>query len=156
MQEVANDLKVDIKDVHRTFDIWIKFLDHIANNTDQATIVIPSLGQIYVSVHKMRRGLNTEKLKAIKERKLREIEKIREKCEFIVHEKSVPIILKYGVAKRNKREYIIKKLDKPKFYTPRFLINNQNNKFFEEDLEFSDQKHKLIKYFIDNTTDENN
>ena len=147
LEEVANDLGIDIKDVNRTFDIWLDFLNHIANETDQATVTIPHLGQMYVSVHKMRRGFITEKLKLIKERKLREIEKLRDSCENIVHEKSVPIILKYGVAKRNKIGGRLQN-KKPEFYSPRELINNQNSKFFEEDRDFSDNK-KLKKYFID-------
>jgi hypothetical protein len=149
--EVSQELGIDIKDVNRTFDIWLKFLDHIANDTDQATIGIPNIGHMYVSVHKMRRGLSSEKLKIFKERKTREIEKLREKCKYIVHEKSVPVILKYGIAKR--------KLNPPSsekkfndFYTARDVINFQNVLFFKEDKDYSEQK-KHAKYFLD---EENN
>jgi hypothetical protein len=146
LKEVSKELGINQKDVDRTYQIWLEFLNHIANETDQSTIAFPHIGKMYVSVHKMRRNLVSEKLKKIKERKLKEIEKLRDKCEFIVHEKSVSIILKYGVAKRNFIDHVFNE-HKP-FYTPRELINKQNTKFFDEDKDFSESK-KLIKYFID-------
>lgn len=154
LQEVSDELGIDIKDVNRTFDIWLDFLDYIANETDQATITIPKIGDMYVSVAKMRRGLISEKRKKFKERKLKEIDKLRENCEHLVHETSIPIILKYGVSKRNYIDHMTKdfKEYKPEFYSTRELINKQNIKFFDEDKDFSESK-KLIKYFIDDTED---
>lgn len=154
LQEVSDELGINIKDVNRTFDIWLDFLDYIANETDQATINIPKLGAMYVSVAKMRRGLISEKRKKFKERKLKEIEKLRDNCEFLVHENTIPIILKYGVSKRNYTDHMTKdfKEYKPEFYSPRELINKQNTKFFEEDRDYSESK-KLIKYFIDDKED---
>lgn len=147
LQEVAQELGIDPKDVRKTYDIWLKFLNHIANETDQATVLLPHLGQMYVSVHKMRRGLNSERLKKFKERKLKQIENLREKCEYIVHEKSVPIILKYGIAKR-KLNPIGSDKKFNDFYSARDIINFQNSLFFKEDRDYSEQK-KYMKYFLD-------
>jgi hypothetical protein len=154
LEEVSEELGLNIKDVNRTYDIWLNFLDYIANDTDQATIRIPHLGDMYVSVAKLRRGLVSERKKKFKERKLKEIEKLRDNCEFLVHENTIPIILKYGVSKRNYTDHMTKdfKIYKPEFYSPRELINKQNKKFFEEDKDFSESK-KLVKYFIDNEED---
>lgn len=147
LEEVAKELGFDISDVNRTYDIWLDFLNHIANETDQASITFPQIGQMYISVHRLRRARQKE----LKERKLKEIEKLRDNCENIVHEKSVPIILKYGVAKR-KKSYENGERIYGDFFTPREIIDNQNKIFFNEDIEYSEQS-KLMKYFIG---DENN
>lgn len=145
LDEVSKELNIDIKDINRTYDIWLQFLNHIAYDTDQATIALPHIGKMYVSSHKMIRKLNTERLRKFKERKSREIDKLKENCRYIVHDKVVPIILKYGIAKRKLSR--VKGIVKD-FYTPKDLINKQNEAFFREDKDFSEQK-KLIKYFID-------
>lgn len=150
LEEVSQELGIDIKDVNRTYNVWLDFLDYIANETDQATIAIPKIGDMYISVAKMRRGLVSEKNKKFKEGKLNEIEKLRDSCEYIVHEKSIPIILKYGVSKRNYADHMKEDLNEylPDFYSPRELINKQNYTFFKEDKDYSENK-KIIKYFID-------
>ncbi len=150
LEEVARELKIDIKDVKRTYNIWLDFLNYIANDTDQATIAIPHLGQMYISISKMRRGLNSEKLKNFKQRKLKEIEKHTENCQYNVHEKSTPIILKYGLAKRNIIDNLKEGLTfddrKPEFYKKDEIIDIQNNIFFKEDKDYRENE-KLKKYF---------
>ena len=143
--EVSDELKIDIKDVNRTFDIWLKFLNYIANDTDQATMYIPSLGTMYVSNWKMRRdkGIND-----FRKRKRKEINKSKEQCQYSVND-NIPIILKYGLSRRNKYGENEKDSDRKEFFTPRELINNQTNFFFDEDVEFSEKK-KLKQYFIIN------
>ena len=74
LKEVADELKLNIKDVERTYDIWFDFVDYIANETDQAAISFPPLGKLYVSTQKIRTGMVTEKLKKFRENKMREIE----------------------------------------------------------------------------------
>ena len=49
LKEVADELKLNIKDVQRTYDIWLDFVDYIANETDQAAISFTPLGKLYVS-----------------------------------------------------------------------------------------------------------
>lgn len=150
LDEVARELKIDIKDVNKTFNIWLDFLSHIANDTDQATITIPNIGQMYVCAAKIRRGMNSEKLKKFKERKLKTIAEVTENCTYNVHEKTIPIILKYGLAKKN----IIENLKtgksyeelKPQFYKKEEIIDNQNDVFFREDKDFR-ENDKLKKYF---------
>lgn len=146
LKEVAKELNISEKNVGNTYKIWLDYLDHISSNTDQSTLNIPKLGQMYISVHKMRRLMNTDKLKKFKERKLREIAKL-EGCENIVHEKSVPIILKYGISKRNSIPYLIGKSETSEFYTPRELVEKQNLKFIEEDYEFRENKN-IEKYIM--------
>lgn len=149
LEEVARDLKIDPRDVRRTYDIWIQFLDYIANETDQATIQIPRLGRMYVSVHKLKRGLYTQRLKKFKEGKLKTIEKVRENSQYNIHEHNVPIILKYGISKKNSIPFILGKSEKTTFYTINEIVNNQTRIFFKEDLEFSDNE-KLEKIFYRN------
>lgn len=145
LNEVANELDLDIRDVKRTYDIWLDFLDHIANETDQATITIPKIGQMYVCVSKMRRGLHSDKLKKFKERKLNEIKETTKDCRYCVHEKSVPIILKYGLSKKN----IFNKDEKdiPKFFTKEEIVQKQNSFFFKEDKDYQ-YNEKLKKLFL--------
>ena len=83
LKEVSDELGFKASDVKRTYDIWLEFLEHIANETDQATITIPNIGQMYVCVSKLRRGLNSEKMKRFKERKLEEIKKTTEKMSIL-------------------------------------------------------------------------
>lgn len=149
LKEVSKELNLDIKDVNRTYDIWLEYLQHIASNTDQASINFPHLGKMYVSVHKMRRGMNSEKLKKIKENKLKTINSI-ENCIYNVHEKSVPIILKYGISKKNSIPYILGETEKTSFYTINDIVNNQTRIFFKEDFEFSDNKKIENKFYRNN------
>ena len=79
--------------------------------------------------------------------KSKEIDLLRDKCKYIVHEKSVPVILKYGVSKRKYSKEILK--EKPPFYTQRELADLQNKAFFEEDRDFSENE-KIKKLFIEN------
>lgn len=143
--EVSKELNINIKDVKDTYKIWLDFLNHISNETSQCTVSFPKLGEMYISVPKMKRNMRTKRLKKYKEIKLKEISNIKDVCKYIVHEKSVPIILKYGVSKRKYSKEILK--EKPPFYTARELADIQNNAFFEEDREFSENK-KLKEFFI--------
>lgn len=153
LKEVSEELKIPIEDVKKTFNIWVDFVDHIANDTDQCTIYLPNIGSMFVNTLKMKRGVNTAKWREWRTRKLKEINKLRDKCDYIIHEKSYPIVLLYGLSKRNK--YGIKQEDgKREFFTAREIINNQVDIFFQEDFEFSEQK-KLKKYFIDESTKDN-
>lgn len=151
LEEVAKELNINIRDVKKTYKIWLDFLDYIANDTDQATISIPNIGQMYVCIAKLRRGLNSEKLKRFKERKLKEIYDYTVDCEYNIHEKSTPIILKYGLSKRNILENIKKNISyddlKPEFYKKRDIINNQTNIFFKEDKDYEGNE-KLKKLFL--------
>lgn len=151
LKEVSDELGINIKDVNKTYTIWLEFLNFIANETDQATIAFPHLGRMYVSTQKMRRNMHTEKLRKFKERKLKEIEKLESK--YNIHKHCVPIILKYGISKKNSIPYILKKTDTTTFYTLNEIINNQTKIFFKEDIEFSERK-ELEKNFLRN--DENN
>ena len=149
LKEVSKELGIDIKDVEKAFNVWVDFLDHIANDTDQCSIYLPNLGTIFGSVVKMRRGTATGKWKNFKERKLREISKLKENCKYIVHEKTQPIVLRYGLSKRNKYGEEDENGYK-EYFTIREIINNQVDIFFNEDFEYSEEK-KLKKYFIDGT-----
>lgn len=150
LEEVSRELKIDIKDVRKTYNIWLDFLNHIANETDQATVTIPNIGQMYICAAKLRRNYNSNKFKKFKERKLKEIQETAGNCEHNVHEKTIPIILKYGLAKKNIIENIKKgipfKEKKPKFYTKNEIIDNQNDIFFREDKDYRENE-KLKKYF---------
>ena len=147
LKEIADELKLNIKDVERTYDIWLDFVDYIANETDQAAISFPPLGKLYVSTQKIRTGMVTEKLKKFRENKMREIIKARENSIYNIHEHNVPIILKYGISKKNSIPYILNQSDKTDFYTINELVNKQKDVFFNEDFEFSEQK-KLKPKFI--------
>lgn len=146
---MSKELNIDIKDVNRTYDIWLQFLDYIANETDQATIQIPRLGRMYVSVHKLKRGLYTDRLRKFKERKLKTIEKVRENSQYNIHEHNVPIILKYGISKKNSIPFILGQSENTTFYTINEIVNNQTRIFFKEDLDFSGNE-KLEKIFYRN------
>lgn len=155
LEEVAKELKIDIKDVNKTFNIWLDFVDYIANETDQAMIRIPKIADFYVSVHKMRRGMFSERQKKFKERKLKEIKKASDNSIHNVHEKCVPILIKYGIkSKKFRTKGQILNKDEREYYTDIDLINIQNKIFFKEDRDFSEQK-KLEQYFI-YETDKNN
>ena len=148
LNEVSRELNIDIKDINRTYSIWLKYLEYISYETDQASLTFPHLGKMYVSVHKVRRGMNSEKFKRIRERKLKSIQSI-ENCKYNIHEKSVPIILKYGISKKNSIPFILGKTEKTSFYTINDIVNNQTRIFFKEDLEFRENE-KLEKQFYRN------
>lgn len=145
MEEVAKELNLDIKDVNMTYDLWLKFLNYIANETDQASITFPHLGRLYVSTQKIRTGLHTERLKKFRDRKMSEIKKLE--CKYNNHEYCVPIILKYGISKKNCIPYILGKTDHSDFYSVNEIVNNQTNFFFKEDYEFSENE-KIKEQFI--------
>lgn len=147
LEEISRELNIDIKDVKNTYKIWLDYLDYISNETSQCTVSFPKLGEMYISLVKMRRNMRTKRLKAYKEMKSKEIDLLRDKCKYIVHEKSVPVILKYGVSKRKYSKEILK--EKPPFYTQRELADLQNKAFFEEDRDFSENE-KIKKLFIEN------
>lgn len=152
LEEVSNELNIDIKDVNKTFDIWLDFLEHISENTNQATIKIPRFCEFYVSEWKMKK-IRSERSKKYRDIKLREISKLDDECEFNIHRKAIPIIRKYGLNKRKYRSLSEKKNKIIKgFYSTRDLTNIQNSIFFREDKDFSEMS-KLEKYFIN---DENN
>lgn len=146
LDEVVRELKLNKVDVRRTYSIWLDFLNHISNETSQSTIYLPNLGKIYVSFHKIRTGLHTERLRKFKEMKSKELEKLDLNCKYNIHKKCVPIILKYGISKKNSIPYLTGEKDKTKFYTVNDIVNNQTSIFFKEDIEFSKDK-KLEKYF---------
>ena len=151
LEEVSKELKIPIDDVNRTFDIWLDFVDYIANETDQPTINIPKIGQAYVCLPKMRRGLNKGKWLEFKNRKIAVIEKLRKICKYVVHDYR-PIVLKYGLSRRD-RKGEVDKSGRREFYTARKLINDQVDIFFDEDRDYSDHKLKYKKYFKDDEID---
>lgn len=146
LEEIVKELKIDKKDVERTYQIWLEYLNHISNETDQCAITFPNLGKMYISVHKIRTGLHTERLKKFRERKMKEIDKLDQICKYNTHKLSVPIILKYGISKKNSIPYILGKTDKTNFYTVNEIVNNQTSIFFKEDLEFANNK-KIESHF---------
>lgn len=154
LEEVSKELNLKKEDVDRTYDIWLEFLDYIANETDQATVYFPHLGRMYVSTQKLQRGLYTEKLKELKERKLREIDKFNKNCKYSIHKHCVPIILKYGISKKNSIPYILGETDTSTFYTINEIVNNQTDIFFKEDLDFSENKKLKKEFYRENN--ENN
>ena len=99
---------------------------------------------------KMKQGLHSERLKKFKEIKLREIEKIDDNCKYNAHRLTVPILLKYGLSKKNVIPFLIGKSKTTEYYSINDIVNNQTEIFFKEDIEFSDNKKLEEKFKRDN------
>lgn len=78
---------------------------------------------------------------------MKKIDELDDKCKYNVHKLSKPIILKYGISKKNYIPYMLDEKNKPEYYTLSEIINKQTNAFFKEDLEFRDNE-KLRQYFL--------
>lgn len=100
---------------------------------------------MFVSSHRMRR-MYTDAEKRIKDLKKSEIDKLDEYCKYNVHNLSKPIILKYGISKKNTGPYL-KGEGQSRYFTLSELINKQTNAFFDEDFEFRNNE-KLREYFL--------
>ena len=144
LEEVADELGLDIKDVNKTYDIWVKFLDYIANDTDQCTIYLPNLGRIYVNIHRLNRDNNKNTLER-RLKKLRTIQKVKENSQYVVHSQTLPTPIRYGISKRNifSKE---RKNGHPPPYTMDELVDKQKDKFFKEDFKYSENE-RIKKYF---------
>lgn len=150
LEEVAQELNLDIKDVNKTFDIWLDYLNHLANETDQCTINIPHLGKMYADAFKLKTS-KEEGEKEIREKKMERIKEFNKEKKYVSHCTAIPVTIKYGLGRKR---YIPGKqyTEWPK-YTVRDLINIQAEYFFNEDYEYADQKDKYKRYFIDDTED---
>lgn len=143
LKEVSEDLNIDIKDVNRTYDIWLKMLDYIANETDQCSIYIPNIGTMYINEHRMNKDYTASSLNKRK-MKLKKIRELDGKCKYNVHTQTIPTVLKYGVASRNRDDR--NEEGYPVYFTLDEIINRQKEKFFKEDIKYSDND-RLRKYF---------
>lgn len=103
-------------------------------------------------MHRMRR-MYSRREKRLKMLKEKEIDKLDSECEYNIHKLSKPIILKYGISKKNYIPYILNSENKPKYYTLSEIINKQTNAFFKEDFEFRDND-KLREYFTRDNDDD--
>lgn len=144
LREISKELRIPQSDVDKTYNIWLDYLKHIVEETPQSTISFPNLGKMYVSYHRMSR------IKNVKDRRIRKIKKEHiEKtvidCKYNVHKQTPPISIWYGVGRKN----IPIGKNKDGFYdnfTKEELIRLQNERFFKEDFDFSENEKLKEKY----------
>lgn len=141
LKEVSNELNIPYKDVLKTFNIWLDYIEYITKKTDECTIFFPNIGRAYVS--KVRLQSADKNTKDLYKSRLEKIENIDNK---INQHKVVPISLIYGVGRKN---YNIgkDKNDKYQYYTLNELIRRQYELFFKEDAEYRNKDEIYEKFF---------
>ena len=144
LREVADELNIPITHVNRTFELWIKHLKNISDNTDQASINLPRLGTMYISYARLKGNDDLEWEK----KKIDHIEASTKDAKLNDHKSMVPISIIYGTGRKNYRagKNIRGYYD---FFTKEELIRRQNNAFFNEDFEFRDRKDVYEEFFND-------
>lgn len=144
LEECAKELNLPLKDVNKTFDIWLDYLQWINDETDECTKNFPTLGKMYLNFTKLRD--NTDYLWEAKKRARvkREIPTAKKNH----HQVTLPINLVYGVGRKN---YKLgrKPDDKYAFFTKEECIRRQNETFFKEDFKYNDRKDIYEEYFND-------
>lgn len=150
LEQVAKELNIPFKDVNNVFNAWLYHLEDIIENTDQCTVYLPHVGRFYASMTKMKRGMNTERLKKFKKRKTEEIDRLGFECERNPHRWNIPVILAHGISKLNYIPYLAKGQKDCDFYSPSDVVNNQTEHFFREDIEFAGN-NKLKQQFLRKT-----
>ena len=142
LDEIAKELNIPLRDVTKTYGIWIKYLDDINDNTDQSTINFPGLGKMFISYARLKGNVEYDWEKRKKERIEKDIP-----ADKINHHKSiVPVNIIYGVGRKNHKlgRNIRGKFD---FFTKEELIRRQNINFFKEDQQFNDRSDIFEEYF---------
>lgn len=144
LREISEEMNIPFKDVKKTFDIWLDYLEDIVENTDQCTINFHGFGKMYVSYKRMVSKKDPE----LKERKKAKIERDIPEGMYNDHKSQVPVSLAYGVGRIN---YSLPKdrYGYRDFFTKDELIRRQNNIFFKEDRDWRDRKDIFEKYFND-------
>lgn len=142
LKEISEELGIPLRDITKTYGIWIKYLDDINDNTDQSTINFPGLGKMFLSYARLKGNVEYDWEKRKKER----IEKEIPEGKINHHKSTVPVNIIYGVGRRNHKlgRNIRGKFD---FFTKEELIRRQNLNFFKEDFEFNDRKDIFKEYF---------
>ena len=49
LKEVSNELNIPYKDVLKTFNIWLDYIEYITKKTEECTIFFPNIGRAYLS-----------------------------------------------------------------------------------------------------------
>ena len=47
LKEISNELGIPLKDVKKTYNIWIEYIENIVKNTNQSVINFSGLGKMY-------------------------------------------------------------------------------------------------------------
>lgn len=144
LKEISNELDIPLKDVKKTYNIWIEYIEDIVKNTNQSVINFSGLGKMYLSYNRLK-GNKDKEWENIKKEK---IENDIPKDKNNDHKTTVPISIVYGVGRKN---YKIGKNNKGfyDFFTKDELIRRQNISFFEEDRDFNDRKEIFNEFFND-------
>lgn len=144
LKEISDELKIPLKDVKKTFNIWVQYVEEIVKNTDQSVINFPGLGKMYLSYVRLRGNKNEEWGR----NKIEKIENDIPNDKNNDHKTTVPISIVYGVGRKN---FKIGKNNNGfyEFFTKDELIRRQNVSFFEEDRDFNDRKDIFDNFFND-------
>lgn len=129
LQEVSDEMGIPLKDVEKTYSIWIKYLKHISKETEQTTIAFPNLGQMYFSTERCK-NITSKQEKDYRNKKLKHIYEFFEGLEFENFHERVPIVHRWGVNRPNFSKY-----GSPKF-TINELVDKQNERFFKKPNKF--------------------
>ena len=97
LKEISNELGIPLKDVKKTYNIWIEYIENIVKNTNQSVINFSGLGKMYLSYAR----LKGNKDKEWGNKKIEKIENDIPKDKNNDHKTTVPISIVYGVGRKN-------------------------------------------------------
>lgn len=129
IKEVSKELNIDISDVTKTYDIWIKYLKFISKETDQAMIDFPELGKMYFSTERCK-NITSKKDKEYRNLKMENIRNMFEGVEYKNNHEDIPIVHRWGVGRPNYFEYGTHN------FTTEYICNKQNEKYYKENNKF--------------------
>lgn len=124
LKEVSKELDIPMKDVEKTFSIWMSYLKMISKETDQSMVDFTELGKMYYSKGRAK-NITAKIEKEERAKKFKHIDEFFEGIEFKNNHDDIPIVLRWGLNRPNHRLY-----EKANF-TTEYLVERQNKKFYE-------------------------
>ena len=104
LKEISNELGIPLKDVKKTYNIWIEYIENIVKNTNQSVINFSGLGKMYLSYAR----LKGNKDKEWGYKKIEKIENDIPKDKNNDHKTTVPISIVYGVGRKNYKKFLLR------------------------------------------------
>lgn len=127
--EVSKELEIPLKDVEKTYSIWMKYLKHISKETNQSNIHFPQLGQMYYSTVRSN-NITSPTAKKERDEKIKGINEFFTGTENINDHETIPIVHRWGLNRPDYRTYGDEK------FNLNSIVSKQNEKFYEKDNEF--------------------
>lgn len=144
LEEIAEELDIPLKDVNKTFSIWLDYLEDINLHSDQCTVNFPNVGKMNINYVRLRHARNKKWAQMKKDRIAREI---TEENKLNFHKTIVPICVIYGTGRRNFRLGRSSFKHNYSFFTKEECIRRQNIIFFKEDRDFREKQELFEEYF---------